>query len=367
MGNDAVDPFQYLGSYGVGTGMTFGINKLYESSLVQTNAVNPEITWEVANVYNIGFESFLFNNKLQFNAEAFYQRRNNILVKRNASVPDFSGISLPDENFGIVDSKGFEIVLGYTDKAGDFSYSINGNLAFARNKIIDYDEPARNVPWQIRTGHSQGALLLYNSIGVFKDDAAVAAYPHVAGARPGDLIIEDYNKDGQITSDDQILFDKTSTPRITYGFSFSFSYKNLELSGLVQGVGATWEKMPYVNMGTDANYFKYYADGRWTQDNITADKPRIFNRTDEYWRSDYLTSYDYNNRAFARMKNLQLSYTFPQNIAKAIWLKNAKVYVSGQNLFLLYNAFVWKADPEIGELYSYPLMRVYAAGIQIEF
>jgi len=367
MGNDEVNPFQYLTSYGFGTGTVFDSGKLYTSSLVQSGVSNPNITWEVANVYNLGFESFFFNNKFQFNAEAFYQRRNDILVKRNASVPTFTGIALPDENFGIVDSKGFETVLGYTDKSGDFSYSINGNLAFARNIIIEFDEPAKNYEWQKLTGRPQGAMLLYKFIGVFDDDEDVAAYPHVSGARPGDLIIEDYDKDGKITSADQILFDKTTTPQITYGLSFSFSYKNLELSGLVQGVGATWGKMPYINMGADGNYFQYYADGRWTPDNITAAKPRIFNRQDEYWRSGYLTDYDYNNKAFARMKNLQLSYTLPKNIAKAIWLKNAKVYVTGQNLFLLYNAYSWKEDPEIDRLNSYPLMRVYAAGLQIEF
>ena len=370
MGNDAVNPFQYLTSYGFGTGMVFGSGKLYESSLVQSGMPNPNITWEVANVYNVGFESFFFNDKLQLNAEAFYQRRNDILVKRNASVPNFTGITLPDENFGIVDSKGFEAVLGYTDKAGDFSYSINGNLAFARNTIIEYDEPARNVPWQVRTGHPQGALLLYHFIGVFDDDADVAAYPHLAGARGGDIIIEDYNKDGEITADDKIIFDKTPTPEITYGLSFSFSYKHLELSGLIQGIGGVYKYQgDDLNMGQNGNYFQYYADGRWTTDNITAAKPRIFNEDEDYWTLRYPTNYAYNydNMAFARMKNLQLSYTLPKNIAKAIWLKNAKVYVTGQNLFLLYNASVVKQDPEHTNFMSYPLMRVYAAGLQIEF
>ena len=368
MGNDAVSAFQYLTSYGFSTGMTYGSSRLYTSSLAQSGNPNPNITWEVANVYNVGFESFFFNNKLQLDFEAFYQRRNDILVKRDASVPMFTGLGLPDENFGIVDSKGFEAVLGYNNKARDFSYSINGNVAYARNWIIEYDEPAVNDPWQVRTGHSIGSILLYKSIGVFDDAADVAAYPHVSSARPGDLIIEDYNNDGKINSSDRVLFDKTSTPRITYGISFSFGYKNLELSGLIQGTGATWSQIGYVgNLGTDGNYPAFYAEGRWTVDNITADKPRIFQRNEEYWRGDYVTDYEYNNRAFGRMKNLQLSYTLPKNIAKAIWLKNAKVYVTGQNLFLLYNTFIWKEDPEIGNLTNYPLSRVYAAGLQIEF
>jgi TonB-linked SusC/RagA family outer membrane protein len=367
MGNDAVNPFQYLTSYGFGTGMVFGTSKLYQSSLVQSGMPNPDITWEVANVYNAGFESFWFDNKLQFNAEAFYQRRNDILVKRNASVPTFTGIGLPDENFGIVDSKGFETVLGYTNKSGDFSYSISGNFAFAKNTVIEFDEPVKVYDWQTLTGHPQGSLLLYKNIGVFKDNAAVAAYPHVSSARPGDIIIEDYNNDGKITQADQILFDKTGTPQVTYGLSFSLSYKNFEFSGLLQGVGNTMRRVTFPLMGVDGNYLQFYADGRWTPDNIEATKPRIFMRTEEYWRDSYLTDYEYNNMAFCRLKNMQLSYTLPKNLTKKIWLKNAKIYVSGQNLFLLYNAFVMNQDPELGSTSGYPLMKVYAAGLQIEF
>jgi len=369
MGNDAVSAFQYLTSYGFGTGIVLGSGKIYESSLVQSSVPNPDITWEVANVYNLGFESSFFNSKLNLTAEAFYERRNKILVTRNASVPEFTGLSLPDENFGIVDSKGFEAVLGYIGgKAEAFSYSISGNLSFARNKIIEYDEPERSVPWQVLTGHPQGALLLYHSIGVFDDEEDVASYPHVSGARPGDIIIEDFNNDGKITSDDRIIFDKTATPEINYALIFSLGYKNFELSGMIQGMGSTWKTIDYDSrMGVDGNYIQYYADGRWTPDNITAEKPRIFQRTEEYWRGSYLTDYSYNNRAFIRMKNLQLSYTLPKNIAQSIWLKNAKLYVSGQNLFLLYNSFVFKEDPEMGRANGYPLIRNIAAGIQVEF
>src|SRR5690606_15844706 len=177
------------------------------------------------------------DGKMSLDAEFFYERRNNILVQRSASVPNYTGISLPDENFGIVDNKGFEIILGYNDQKSDFSYGINGNFAFARNSVVEFDEPARNVPWQVQTGHPQGAALLYQSAGIFRDEEHVNSLPHVPGARPGDIIIVDYDEDGEITNDDRILYDKSVNPEITYGASFNFRYKNLELTGLVQGVG----------------------------------------------------------------------------------------------------------------------------------
>src|SRR5690606_38618661 len=212
MGNDLVPPFQYLSSYGFGSGVVFGSDLTYSPALYQSGTPNPFITWEVANNFNFGLESRLFNHSLTFELDFFKERRNNILVKRNASVPNFTGLTLPDENFGIVDNKGVEMALGYNGKTGSFSYNLHGTFSFARNKVIEFDEPERSVPWQVRTGKPQGAQLLYKSIGVFRDEEHVNSMPHVPGARPGDLIIEDYDKDGQITPDDRILIPLTEDP-----------------------------------------------------------------------------------------------------------------------------------------------------------
>ena len=383
LGNDLVNPFQYLSSYAISTGYVLGSGRTYATGLSQSGAVNPNITWEIANVYNAGFESYLFKNKITFNADFFYQRRNNILVQRNASVPNYTGIQLPDENYGIVDNKGFEVVLGYNDKAGDFTYSINGNFAFARNKVIEFDEPASQVAWQRVTGHPQGTQLLYKSSGIFKDQSEIDKTPHVPGAIPGDIIIEDYDKDGEITANDRILFPKTVNPEITYGINFNLSYKNFSLSCLVQGAGNAMRRVYLELQGFAGNYFAYDADGRWTPDNINATKPRAFDRTDAYWRNNYLTDYSFQNAAYARMKNLQLAYTLPQHILRPLHLTNAQVYVAGQNLFLIYNGNKI-IDPEVGGIrtvtgtasygvadpanagpLNYPIMKVYNVGVRI--
>ena len=112
-------------------------------------------------------------------------------------------------------------------------------------------------------------MLLFKSIGIFNDQADVATYPHVSGARPGDIIIEDYDKDGEITDDDQILFDKNYDPELTYGLSFNLGYKNWDLRGLIQGAGMTL-RTTYVGdnaEGTEGNYLQYWADDRWTESN----------------------------------------------------------------------------------------------------
>lgn len=373
LGNDAVAPFQYLAMFTTGNGMSWGPSRSYESSLYQVGEPNPAITWEVANVFNAGFESYMFNSKIKFDFDAFYQRRTDILVSRNASVPDFTGLSLPKENFGIVSTKGFETQLGYNNKVGKFSYSVSGNFSFSRNKIIEYDEPSVSYEWQRLTGHPTSAFLQYKAIGIFKDAAQVSSTPHVPGARPGDVILDDYNKDGSITAADKIVYDLNGTPEITFGVSFSVRYKNWQLSGLVQGVGNNWKRIAktegdFIYMGTFGNYFQYYANDRWTPENTNATMHRAFERVEEYWRQDaYLCSFDYYNMAFARLKNLELSYTVPSRMMNVIRLKGASVYVSGKNLFFLYNKNAVGTDPEVASVTTYPTTRVLAIGARISF
>ena len=368
MGNDQVAPFQYLTGYGFGTGYVFGSN-LYSPALIQSGTPNPNITWEVANIFNLGFESNLLNNRLTFNADFFYQRRSNILVKRNASVPNYTGITLPDENIGVVDNKGFELEMGYNDTKGSFSYGINGNLAFAKNKIINYDEPSRKVPWQVLTGHPIGALLLYKSMGIFRDRPQVDKLPHVNGAQPGDIIIQDVDNNGKIDNDDRVIFDNNDNPQMTYGVSFNFSYKNWSLTALIQGVGTTMRKtLTELREGTGGNYYAWTAEGRWTPDNIDAKKPRTpEGRANPYWRSTYQTDFNFQKGGYGRLKNMQLSYSIPQQLLKKIMMDNAQFYISGNNILLLYNQNK-VTDPETGaDMRKYPIMKVYTLGVNITF
>jgi TonB-linked SusC/RagA family outer membrane protein len=367
MGNDAVNAFQYLTMYEFSTGGPYGTDRNYEAGLSPTGTPNPNITWEVANIYNFGWESIFFK-KLTFNTDFFYERRDKILVQRNASVPQFTGLSLPDENFGIVDSRGFELVLGYNDIKGNFSYGISGNLNFARNKIIEFDEPAQSVPWQVRTGKPQGALLLYKWTGIFKDEEQIESTPHVSGAEPGDLILEDYNKDGKIDGSDRQLFPLTATPELTFGVDINLKYRNWQLTALVQGNGRAWRRLDNnIQRGLAGNYFLRDAIGRWTPENTDASRPRAFNWNDEYWRSDdFVSTYFYDDISFARLKNLQLSYTIPGNVVKYIRAKDCKVYFSGQNLWTIWSAQDF-TDPELDTVWSYPLMRILSLGAQISF
>jgi hypothetical protein len=232
--------------------------------------------------------------------------------------------------------------------------------------VIEFDEPAKSVDWQVLTGHPQGSQLMYKAIGIFNDDEQINNTPHVDGARPGDIILEDYNKDGEITSDDQTLIFQTAIPEITFGISFNLSYKNWGLNGLIQGAGNMTKQVYTDYIGLSGNYLAYDGEDRWTPENINGTKPRAVDRTAAYWRTDYPNDFYHHESDYVRMKNLQLIYTLPSKIQNAIHLRNAQVYLSGQNLFLLYSKNKLM-DPEIDGIFSYPLMKVYAFGARIAF
>jgi hypothetical protein len=235
---------------------------------------------------------------------------------------------------------------------------------------VFYDEPARVVPWQVRTGHSFNPLLLYKCIGVFKDQAAVNAYPHWTGAKPGDLIFEDVSNDYKITADDKILLDFWDAPEISYGVSLNATWKGFALSVLIQGQGKYMKFNRYDEVrGEGGNYFKWEYNGRWTPENPSTTMPRAYSRNDLYWSpgpyGNYSTFY-YDNVAYCRLKNLVLTYTIPKQLYKRFGFSRASIYFSGNNLALLYSA-TDKFDPEVDGQGVYPAMKTFAIGANITF
>ncbi|MGQ7871325.1 TonB-dependent receptor [Sunxiuqinia sp. sy24] len=367
MGMDPGDPFQFMNKYILASGLTLGSDKVVETVVRQEGVANPFITWEKQTTYNLGFESQLLDNMFSLNADFFYSKRSDILASRDASVPEFTGLALPDENIAEVDNRGFEVEAGYHKTINrDLRFDFGGNIAYNHNEVVFMDEPERAQPWQQRTGHPYGATLLYNAIGIFADQAAVDAYPSWPGAKPGDVIFEDVSGDGEITSDDRILLDKTDAPELFYGISLDVNYKNWSLSMLAQG---TYYRMNIADgrRGEAGNYFQWSFDNRWTTENTNTDVARAYNRDDLYWAFDVNNStYHYENMAYCRLKNAVLTYHIPSRLFGNSGISRASVYFAGNNLFLIYAAQK-NFDPEIGAPMTYPAVKTFAIGARVTF
>src|SRR5690606_14261971 len=168
-GNDRIDEYQYLSSYGFGS-----LNYVFadeEKTLTELRIPNPNVTWEVADQFDIGFDAVYFDNKLNFSADYFYNFRSNILWQRNASVPGSTGLTLPRENIGEVVNKGFDFVISYENNLGSLLYKASLNGGYSKNKIEFWDETPGIPEYQQSTGRPMNAALNYVAIGVFNDQA----------------------------------------------------------------------------------------------------------------------------------------------------------------------------------------------------
>lgn len=374
MGNDKVDPFQYLTTYTYDNPAILG-NGSIESGLWLLRTANPNITWEVANTYNIGIEA-KFLNYFNFEADFFKTKRNNILATRNAAIPEYAGLTLPDENIGECSNIGTEITLGFTKQVNkDWTVMASGNFTYNHSTIDFIDEPQETLAWQKRTGLSIGTnsdmYLMYEADGIFRTQEELDSYPHLAEARVGDVRFKDIYKDGVIDGKDKVRQDKPAVPRIMYGINLGANYKNWSLNMLFQGAAQVWQ-YTFMEAGIIGNFTKDFYENRWTKDNINAKYPRTYNRENTVTGSgNYRNSFWLNNASYLRLKSIELAYDFPKS-----WLKNTpisaiRLSLSGYNLFTLTG--IDNIDPETQEnsqgwaAWNTPQSKVYNFGINVTF
>ena len=362
-GNDRINEYQYLATYGFQSGKSYVFGSSDAKLLNETKIPNPNVTWEVANQANIGFDAFILDSKFSLTADYFNNIRSQILIQRNASIPNSAGLTLPPENIGKVQNSGFEGALGYHGDAGDFHYDLGINGSYSKNKIVFWDETPGVPTYQQSTGRPMGSTLYYQAIGIYKDQAQVDATPHWAGAQAGDVIFKDVNGDKVIDGLDRVMNDKNDMPRFIGGLTAAVRYKDFDLSLLFQGATGA---VQYVRAesGEIGNYYKLYADNRWTPENTNSAYPRAWNRDQEYWGSQANTFW-LQNMNYLRLKNFEVGYNLPAALDKKLGIGTLRVYLNGQNLFTFSKEKL--IDPEQTAGTAYPLQRVVNGGITLTF
>lgn len=369
MGNDSIPPFQYVNVYNYTNNYVVGGNDV--PGLVQNTVPNPIITWEEATMSNIGFELGLWDSKLEVVFDYFKTERSNILTARQATIPDYTGVTdrLPDENVGIVENKGFELQLTHRNSINKFYYVVSGNFSFARNNVIYANEAPAAEDYQLAKDHPIGAGLYYKAIGIFGTQSEVDNYPSLPGAQPGDIKYEDVNDDGILNVRDQIRADRTATPEIVYGLNLAMGYSNFDLSILFQGqenamtyFGEYFPVMNY-NLG---NFTQWRAEDRWTQENTDATQPR--GAAENNNNNTQPSTHWIVDAAFLRLKNVELGYTLPSSLSERISIENLRLYVSGNNLLILRdNMKDLGFDPETSDYWFYPQQRTFNIGLNLTF
>tara|TARA_Y100001960_G_C14767045_1_gene877623 strand:- start:2770 stop:3609 length:840 start_codon:yes stop_codon:yes gene_type:complete len=279
-------------------------------------------------------------------------------------------MSLPAENIGEVENRGWDFQLGYNNQFGDLMFSASINGGYAKNKIVFWDEAPGAPQWQRSTGRMINAGLYYEYDGVFAtqeeiDNNTIDYSAITNNLRPGDMKYRDYDGDGAITPDDQVRRDKTTQPTFQGGVNFNFQYKDFDLSVLFQGAAGGELRVGADESGSIGNYLKEVYDNRWTIDNPSSTHPRIADRGNQYY--SFGNTYWLQSTDYLRLKNIELGYNLPQQLADKVGINNFRLYVSA------YNLVTWTGmesfDPEavnsIGQYY--PQSKIINLGARINF
>ena len=376
LGNDNVSAYQYYNNYSFANNYVLGSD--IQSGIDLIKLANPNITWETSKKTDIGFNAkFLKNFTMEF--IYFKQVRSNILAVRNASIPSISGIVnpyndgsssynplVPSENIGKINNGGFEATLGYSHE-GDFSYNISGNVTYAKSKIINIDEASGLLDYQKQTGLPLNTYLLYNSIGIYRTQADLDKYPHLANAQLGDLILEDHNGDKKITADDMVRTKYGNVPELTYGINMGASWKSFDISLVFSGQ-AMVSNYVLAESGTVGNFYSAWADNRWSPANINGSYPRVDTRASSSINGGLNpNTFWLDNSAFIRLKNIVFGYTLPQNIISRVGLSKARIYVNAFNLFTITKVKDYDPEGNNQSAQFYPQQRIINVGLNINF
>ncbi len=360
---------------------------VYEGSLA-----NPNLTWEKSKKANLGIDLRMLKNRFNLSVDVFAERRSDILnvpgtnYARNVSA--VVGLSAPQINIGIVNNKGVDMELGWSDKIGkDFSYYIKPNVSFARNKIVYLNEidriapDGKPVPWAYRTGKRIGEQFLYEFDHFVKDQAEAdqlntSVYQNWGKLIPGDVVYKDQNGDGKITDqEDRIAMGSPRTPELQFGIPIGITFKNFDTSLLFQGAtlvsiqltdAAAWDFPTY---GQDIiGRVKPLHLNRWTPETAaTATYPALHYGPHPNNKNAY-NSLFFADASYIRLKSMEIGYSLKENIMKKIGFSKARFYVQGLNLFTWDKLKKYDVDPETNTGGDwYPIQRVFNLGVDVTF
>ena len=342
------------------------LNNSYQQIADLKTIGNTELTWEHSDMFNIGMDARLLNNRLNFTSEYYVKNTRDILLAM--PVPLEYGFGKPNVNIGQVRNKGWELSLGWSDRVNDFGYSISANLSDNRSEVVDLGDTG---PWKgsdtyTEVGLPFNSIYGYESMGLFQSDKEVADDPFQnSNTEAGDIRYKDQNNDNKIDANDRVVLGDP-TPHFLYGLNLSFDYKNFDFGMFFQGIGQKDRIVmdTFVRPLHNASVFEHMLD-YWSPQNTDAKYPRILNKEDashNYETSDFWMI----NAGYLRMKNLTLGYTIPRKVLSSTGFSRVRVYFTANNLFTI-SDFVPGMDPEAANGFAYPFARTYSFGLNVQF
>ncbi|WP_031425580.1 SusC/RagA family TonB-linked outer membrane protein [Flavimarina sp. Hel_I_48] len=386
VGNDKIGDYRYSAT--LITDFIYPIAGGAADGTTANGLPNPNLKWEETTMLNLGLDMGLFNEKLTLSLEYYKNESDDLLINRPLSVS--LGFNDPNitENVGSVETKGFEMNLGYNDYEGDFTWSASLNLGSSTNEVKSLGTVA-----EINGGGFEGENLSRITVGeplfyfyglrtdgIYQNqgevDAVFTANPDQTIVKPGDIRFIDTNGDGAINADDRTKIGNPY-PDVTYGFNANANYKNFDINVFVSGVAGN--DVYNTNIYDLQGMTRLFNSGtavldRWTGPNTSTEIPRALGAGQNVSASDRFIE----DGSYTRLRNVTLGYSIPLRFFKD-YISKCRVYVSGQNLITLtgYSGL----DPEVGnstvinssayelgiDRGNYPQPKSFLFGLQLSF
>ncbi|GAA6431575.1 SusC/RagA family TonB-linked outer membrane protein [Bacteroides intestinalis] len=351
------------GTYPFDSGWNSSFGRSYLARVATTNPSH-----EKAYKYNVGVDAKLFGC-LDVTLDLWKEHRTNIWVTSEGKYSEVFGMDPPYENAGIVNSKGIEVGLDYSKKLGQVEFNVGGNFSLNKNEIKEMLEEPRQYANLVQTGNPYGQLYGLEAIGLFKDEADIAASPtqNFSTVKPGDIKYRDVNGDNIIDANDKVAIGYSTTcPEIYYSLHLGAEWKRIGFYAMFQGTGnysaVLNTKSMYWPLINNTNISQYAYDNRWTPQNQNAKFPRLSSQSNA---NNYQTSTLWlADRSFIKLRNLEVYYKLPASWLKKTKVVNAaKLYVRGIDLFSFDH--IDENDPEAYGIN--PMTKSVALGLSVTF
>lgn len=355
LGNSNIGNWDYVATLNSGPRAVFGTGETVAIGTTQSRLVNTDLVWEKKTTLNVGLDFTTLNSRLRFTADYFQSKSKDLLVYLPILMSTGNEGGAPAVNAGSLSNRGVEFELSWNDRAGDFSYSASLNLSHVKNRVDDlgYGQTAYLTSTsKSEIGQSLGMWYMYKMLGIFQSQEEINSYKNADGkviqpnALPGDIKYDDYNGDGQISSEDRQIVGNP-WPKLEMGFNFSASWRGIDFAlnsygrfGQEVYNGAAYAAGDFQN---NQNNFKGIVP--WTQEHPVNDRPRIVYGDSRNTRGDQDRWLE--DGSFFRISDITLGYSLPTRAIRKIGLEKVRFAVTGKNLvtFTKYSGL----DPEFAD------------------
>ncbi|WP_206611098.1 TonB-dependent receptor [Mariniphaga sediminis] len=367
------------------------------------------LTWEKITTMDFGLDAGFFNDRLDFVFD-WFERITTDMFGPQPTLPYTLGASAPQANNASLSTKGFEITLSWEDRiSSDFSYNVRISLGDNKTTILKYRNDNGFIDnWY--EGKEVGEIWGFISDGLIQTEGEEMPDQSELYSKwgPGDIKYKDLSGDGKISTGTRTLGDHgdlivigNSTPRYNIGINAGFNWENFDFSMFWQGIGKR-DYFPRSSVYGAANAHFWGLVRVWASSEVLkgspvldywrpADETNMFGpNTDAYFPKPYFSNENNKNvqvqsryllnAAYLRLKNIQVGYTVPRHLSNKVYVQNARIYISGENLISL-TSLPKSLDPETSissELSEggyfrgasslvYPIARSFSIGLNLTF